>query len=227
MKRLLIADDDAHNRSLLNHYLTREGFKVIEAYNGKQAIALMREQQINLAILDVKMPDIDGLQVCRHIRSNYDIPIILLTACQQLEEKEQGYLSGTDDYVTKPFEPAELLFRIKALFRRYSIVSSTKIHLSSLVIDIQNYEITDGEAVLLLPLKEFELITQLAQYPGRLFNRDELIHLIWGTEYAGDERTVDVHIKRLRKRFVNYQNRFAIRTVRGIGYKLEVMANEG
>lgn len=226
MKQLLIADDDADNRTRLNHYLTREGFRVIEAYNGEHAMMQMKEQQIDLAILDVKMPDIDGLQVCRYIRSNYDIPIILLTAYQQLEDKEQGYLSGTDDYMTKPYELAELLFRIKALFRRYSIVSSDKIRLSTLIIDRQNLEITDGEVVLLLPLKEFELLTQLAQYPGRLFTRDELINLIWGTDYAGDERTVDVHIKRLRKRFINYQHSFLIRTVRGVGYKLEVMTNE-
>lgn len=226
MKQLLIADDDAHNRTRLNHYMTREGFRVIEAYNGEHAMMQMKEQQIDLAIIDVKMPDIDGLQVCRHIRSNYDIPIILLTACQQLEDKEQGYLSGTDDYVTKPFELTELLFRMKALFRRYSIVSSAKIRLNRLVIDLQNHEITDGDFLLLLPLKEFELMTQLAQYPGRLFTRDELINLIWGTDYAGDERTVDVHIKRLRKRFISYRNSFVIRTVRGIGYKLEVMANE-
>lgn len=222
MKQLLIADDDANNRSLLNHYMTREGFRVIEAYNGEHAMLQMKQQPIDLAILDVKMPEIDGLHVCKHIRSNYDIPIILLTACQQLEDKEQGYLSGTDDYVTKPYEPAELLYRIKALFRRYSIASNDKIYLNSLIIDRQNHEVTDGDVLLLLPLKEFELLAQLAQYPGRLFTRDELITLIWGADYAGDERTVDVHIKRLRKRFMSYEHSFVIRTVRGIGYKLEV-----
>lgn len=222
MKQLLIADDDANNRTLLNHYMTREGFRVVEAYDGEHAMLQMKQQQIDLAILDVRMPEIDGLHVCKHIRSNYDIPIILLTGCQQLEDKEQGYLSGTDDYVTKPYEPAELLFRIKALFRRYSIASNDKIYLNTLIIDRQNHEVTDGDVMLLLPLKEFELLAQLAQYPGRLFTRDELITLIWGADYAGDERTVDVHIKRLRKRFTGYEHSFVIRTVRGIGYKLEV-----
>jgi len=224
MKHLLVADDDASNRALLTHYMTREGFKVIEAFNGEEALLLMRQQQIDLAIIDVKMPVIDGLQVCEHIRSNYDIPIILLSAGHQMEDKERGYLSGTDDYMTKPFELAELLYRIKALFRRYSIASSDKIRMNELVIDRQNHEITDGEALLLLPLKEFELLAQLAQYPGRLFARDELIRLIWGVDYAGDERTVDVHIKRLRKRFINYKDTFVIHTIRGIGYKLEVLA---
>jgi len=222
MKHLLVADDDANNRALLNHYMTREGFKVIEAYNGEEALLLMRQQQIDLAIIDVKMPVVDGLQVCEHIRNDYDIPIILLSACHQLEDKEQGYLSGTDDYVTKPFELVELLYRIKALFRRYSIASSDKIRMNSLVIDRQNHEITDGDMILVLPLKEFELLAQLAQYPGRLFARDELIRLIWGEDYARDERTVDVHIKRLRKRFANYKDSFEIHTIRGIGYKLEV-----
>lgn len=224
MKHLLVADDDANNRALLNHYMTREGFKVIEAYNGEEALQLMSQQQIDLAIIDIKMPIVDGLQVCAHIRSNYDIPIILLSACHQLEDKEQGYLSGTDDYVTKPFELAELHYRIKALFRRYSIASSDKIRINNLVIDRQNHEITDGDALLILPLKEFELLAQLAQYPGRLFAREELIRLIWGVDYAGDERTVDVHIKRLRKRFINYTDSFVIHTIRGIGYKLEVFS---
>lgn len=222
MKQLLIADDDARIRLQVNHYLTREGFKVVEADNGKQALQVMQDYHIDLAILDVNMPEINGLDVCRYIRSNYDIPIILLTAHQKIEEKEQGYLSGTDDYVTKPFELPELLFRIKALFRRYYIVASDKIRLNKLVIDRINHEVTDGETVQILPLKEFELLAQLAQYPGRLFTRDELITLIWGADYSGDERTIDVHIKRLRKRFAQYEHSFRIRTIRGLGYKLEV-----
>lgn len=223
MKQLLIADDDIHNRTRLNHFMTREGFRVIEANNGEQALQYMNERQIDLAIVDIKMPNIDGLKVCHHIRTNYDIPVILLSACQQLEDKERGFLSGADDYVTKPYELSELLYRVKALFRRYSISSSKKIQLSSLVLDRQNYEVAAGDELMLLPLKEFELLAQLAEYPGRLFARDELIMLIWGADYCGDERTVDVHIKRIRKRFAKYQNSFVIRTVRGIGYKLEVI----
>jgi DNA-binding response OmpR family regulator len=125
--------------------------------------------------------------------------------------------------VTKPFEPEELLFRIKALFRRYSVASDDKIRLNSVVIDRKNYEISVGNEVLLLPGKEFELLSQLAQYPGRLFSRSELIELVWGADYEGDDRTVDVHIKRLRQRFAGYQNDFIIRTVRGIGYKVEMV----
>ncbi|MEK3671597.1 response regulator transcription factor [Paenibacillus sp. FSL R10-2771] len=223
MKKIIVADDDVHIRTLLRHVLTREGYLVLEAGDGREAVTLMQEQTVDLAVVDVMMPHMDGLELCSYIRETYDIPVILLTARQQLSDKEQGYLRGTDDYVTKPFEPEELLFRIKALFRRYSIASDDKIRLNSLVIDRKNYEISDGNEVLLLPVKEFELLAQLAQYPGRLFSRSELIERVWGADYEGDERTVDVHIKRLRQRFSDYQNDFTIRTVRGIGYKVDMV----
>ncbi|CAM4510587.1 response regulator transcription factor [Paenibacillus typhae] len=223
MKRILVADDDMNIRTLLRHVLLREGYAVAEAENGLQAAELMKASTVDLAVVDVMMPQMDGLELCQYIRETFDIPIILLTARQQLSDKEQGYLRGTDDYVTKPFEPEELLFRIKALFRRYSIASDDKIRLNSILIDRKNYEISDGNEVLLLPVKEFELLAQLAQYPGRLFSRSELIELVWGADYEGDERTVDVHIKRLRQRFADYQNDFVIRTVRGIGYKVDMV----
>lgn len=222
-EKILVADDDLNIRTLLRHVLTREGYLVVEAGDGREALGLLKEHTVDLAVVDVMMPQMDGLELCQHIRETYDIPVILLTARQQLSDKEQGYLHGTDDYVTKPFEPEELLFRMKALFRRYSVASDDRIRLNSLVIDRKNYEISDGNDVLLLPVKEFELLAQLAQYPGRLFSRSELIELVWGADYEGDERTVDVHIKRLRQRFADYQNDFLIRTVRGIGYKVEMV----
>lgn len=222
MKQLLVTDDDIHHRSLLNHFMTRQGYRVIEARDGVQAIEVLREQAIDLAIVDVMMPKVDGWTLCAHIRDSYDIPIIMLTARDQLADKERGFLSGADDYMTKPYELPELLFRVKALFRRYLVPSSGKIRLGELVVDLQNYEVIDGDNVIVLPLKEFELLAQMAQYPGRLFSRDDLIRLVWGQDYAGDERTVDVHIKRLRQRFVGSGRDFAIHTVRGIGYKIEV-----
>ncbi|OWA37239.1 DNA-binding response regulator [Saccharibacillus sp. O16] len=222
MKKVLIADDDLHIRTLLRTVLTQEGYRVIEARDGDEAARFMAETPVDLAVLDVMMPGQNGLDLCTQIRSLYDIPVILLTAREQLSDKEAGYAHGTDDYMTKPFEPKELLFRMNALFRRYSLASSDKIRLNRLTIDRKNHEVTDGESTLLLPLKEFELLAQLAQYPGRLFERGELIRLVWGADYEGDERTVDVHIKRLRQRFADYDEDFTIRTVRGIGYKLEV-----
>ncbi|WP_145048096.1 response regulator transcription factor [Paenibacillus xylanexedens] len=222
MKHLLLVDDDAHIRALLRYVMTKEGYQVIEAEDGVEAIERLRENSIDLAIIDIMMPRMDGLELCDIIRQNYDIPIIMLTAKDQLLDKKQGYLQGTDEYVTKPFEPEEMVFRVKALFRRYNRTSSDIIRMNRIVIDRKNVEVTDGESVLFLPMKEFELLSQLAQFPGRLFSRDELIRLVWGADYEGDDRTVDVHIKRLRQRFAEYVDDFVIQTVRGIGYKIEV-----
>ncbi|RAP74216.1 response regulator transcription factor [Paenibacillus montanisoli] len=222
MKHVLLADDDPNIRALVRFVMTREGYQVHEAQDGAEAIKVMNRSPIDLAILDVMMPYMDGFELCGHIRQQFDIPIIMLTAKDQLPDKEQGYLRGTDDYVTKPFEPEELLFRVKALFRRYNRISSDTIRMNRITIDLQNIEVSDGQSVLLLPMKEFELLAQLAQYPGRLFSREDLIRLVWGADYEGDDRTVDVHIKRLRQRFANYADDFTIQTVRGIGYKIEV-----
>jgi DNA-binding response OmpR family regulator len=222
MKQLLLADDDSNIRALVRYVMMREGYQVHEAQDGAEAVTVMQQTPIDLAIIDIMMPRMDGLELCEHIREHYDIPIVMLTAKDHLRDKEQGYLRGTDDYVTKPFEPEELLFRVKALFRRYTRVSSDIIRMNRIIIDRNNVEVTDGESVLLLPMKEFELLAQLAQYPGRLFSREELIRLVWGADYEGDDRTVDVHIKRLRQRFADYASEFTIQTVRGIGYKIEV-----
>ncbi|MFJ7974431.1 response regulator transcription factor [Peribacillus sp. JNUCC 23] len=222
MIRILIADDDQHIRELLKHFLQKEGFSVYEAADGVEASTILLEQQIHLAIVDVMMPNKDGYQLCEEIRSDYDFPIILLTAKDQLIDKEKGFAVGTDDYVTKPFEPKELLFRIKALLRRFQMVNAEKIVLNQTIIDRKSYEVHANGKLLMLPMKEFELLAQLASFPDRIFTRDELIQLIWGTDFSGDDRTVDVHIKRLRERFSNQDGDFMIKTVRGVGYKLEV-----
>ncbi len=222
MIRILIADDDQHIRELLKHFLQKEGFSVYEAADGIEASTILLEQQIHLAIVDVMMPNKDGYQLCEEIRSDYDFPIILLTAKDQLIDKEKGFAVGTDDYVTKPFEPKELLFRIKALLRRFQMVNAEKIVLNQTIIDRKSYEVHANGKLLMLPMKEFELLAQLASFPDRIFTRDELIQLIWGTDFSGDDRTVDVHIKRLRERFSNQDGDFMIKTVRGVGYKLEV-----
>ncbi|MCM2998225.1 response regulator transcription factor [Paenibacillus cellulositrophicus] len=222
MRQLLIVDDDSHIRELLRFVMTREGYQVYEAENGMEAVKMMDTHDMDLAVVDIMMPYMDGYELCEYIRENYDIPIIMLTAKDQLTDKEEAYSRGTDDYLTKPFEPEELVFRVKALFRRYQRTSSDTLYLNRIVIDRNNVEVTDGQSVFLLPMKEFELLSQLAQYPGRLFSRDELIRLVWGADYEGDDRTVDVHIKRLRQRFADYTDDFTIQTVRGIGYKLEV-----
>ncbi|MFD0698218.1 response regulator transcription factor [Paenibacillus sp. GCM10027628] len=221
---ILVVDDDAHIRELLRFLFSKEGYAVLEADNGETASALMETEQIHLAVVDVMMPAKNGLELCSEIREHYDIPVILLTAKGALEDKERGFSSGTDDYMVKPFEPKELLFRARALLRRYQLVSSEVITLNNTVIDRKSYEVRIGEESLLLPLKEFQLLAQLASHPGRIFTREQLIQLVWGTDYEGDSRTIDVHIKRLRERFYEKTDDFVITTVRGLGYKLE--ANE-
>ncbi|WP_422658945.1 response regulator transcription factor [Paenibacillus sp. EC2-1] len=222
MVHVLIADDDSHIRELLRYHLQLEGYVVFEASDGEEASACLAKEQIHLAVVDVMMPNKDGYQLTEEIRNDYDFPVILLTAKDQLLDKEKGFAVGTDDYVTKPFEPKELLFRIKALLRRYQMVSADKIHLNNTTIDRKSFEVYGHDKVLMLPMKEFELLSQLASYPDRTFTRDELIQLIWGSDFDGDDRTVDVHIKRLRERFADRGDDFTIRTVRGVGYKLEV-----
>lgn len=219
---ILAADDDSHIRELLRFLLEKEGYTVIEAEDGEQAVQILEREQVHLAIVDVMMPHKNGWELCEEIRSDYDIPVILLTAKGELRDKERGFRSGTDDYVVKPFEPSELLYRIKALLRRYQMVSSEAIRLHEVVIDRKSYDVAVGEETLSLPLKEFELLAQLASQPGRIFTREQLLQLIWGHDYEGDSRTIDVHIKRLRERFHGKTDDFVITTVRGLGYKLEV-----
>lgn len=218
---ILVTDDDPHIRKLLRVIFTKEGYTVHEAENGEEASNVMENESVHLAVVDIMMPLKDGWTLCEEIREHYDIPVIMLTAKSHLEDKERGFKSGTDDYIVKPFEPSELLYRIKALLRRYQYVSSDFIKFNNTVIDCNSYEVrVNGEAIT-LPLKEFEVLAQLASHPGRTFTRDQLVKLIWGVEYEGDIRTVDVHIKRLRERFQEKTDDFVIKTVRGIGYKVE------
>ncbi|WP_054950958.1 response regulator transcription factor [Numidum massiliense] len=219
---LLVADDDSHIRELLCFVFQQEGYVVFEAEDGAQALHILEREHIHLAIVDVMMPAKNGWELCADIRAHYDIPVIMLTAKGELRDKEKGFLSGTDDYVVKPFEPQELLFRIKALLRRYQMVHERVIRFRDTVIDGNSYEVRIGRETFVIPPKEFELLAQLASHPGRIYTRDELLQLIWGSDYEGDSRTIDVHVKRLRERFSARTNDFVIVTVRGLGYKLEV-----
>lgn len=221
MIHILIADDDEHIRNLVAIHLREEGFKVLEAENGEEALEVLANNPCDLAIVDIMMPVMDGYELTKDIRSFYDIPIILLTAKDQIEDKEKGFLSGTDDYLVKPFEPRELLFRIQTLFRLYDKNIDEEILLGRTQINRRTYEVSIGDESFLLPLKEFELLFLLASEPGRVFTRAHLIDRIWGYDYEGDERTVDVHIKRLRERFSKVTEDFRIATVRGVGYALE------
>ncbi|MDT0110281.1 response regulator transcription factor [Listeria booriae] len=222
MKRILVVDDDPHIRQLVGHHLRAEGFHVLEAENGVHAETLLNEDQVHLAIVDLMMPEMDGLELCQKMRADYpEIPVIMLTAKDALLDKAQGFEAGTDDYVTKPFEPQELIFRVRALLRRYNQASEVKIKIGHITIDQKSYTITAGNRELMIPIKEFELLYQLASYPNRTFTREELIERIWKRDYDGSDRTVDVHIKRLRDHFDEKVDGIRIVSIRGIGYKLE------
>ncbi|MBD7963072.1 response regulator transcription factor [Fictibacillus norfolkensis] len=222
MTNILIVDDDLNILKLIDTFLSEIGYKVYKAQDGLEALRILRHTSCELAVVDVMMPYMDGYNLTKEIRQNYDIPIILLTSKNQIEDKEQGFLSGTDDYLVKPFEPKELLFRIKALLRRYDKQSdSATVTLGRTIINKKSYEVHIGDVTILLPLKEFELLYFFVSNPMQVFSRVQLIEHIWGLDYEGDERTVDVHIKRLRERFSKLTDDFKIKTVRGVGYLLE------
>lgn len=222
MITILTVDDDTHIRELLKLYLQKEGYRVVEAADGEAAIKILEKEQVHLAIVDIMMPHMDGYELCEELRDFYDMPVIMLTAKNELQDKEKAYVAGTDDYVIKPFEPKEVVFRVKALLRRFNMINQEVIHLGNIVINRKSYEIESQGRTMILPLKEFELLAQLASYPDRTFSREQLIELVWGHDFTGNDRTVDVHIKRLRERFPESESQFSIRTVRGLGYKMEV-----
>lgn len=222
MTKILVVDDDANIRELIRHFLTNEGFDVYEAENGVAALDAMAAAKIDMAILDIMMPKMDGFELCREIRNYYDIPLLMLTAKGETAQKVKGFELGTDDYLVKPFEPLELIVRVKALLKRYNIAVSQRVNIGDLQLNRKTFEVSLGEHHLTLPLKEFELFFKLASYPGKTFSREQLIEEIWGYDYEGDERTVDVHIKRLRERFLKAAHLFQIKTVRGLGYRLEI-----
>jgi two-component system, OmpR family, response regulator len=222
MKNILIVDDDINILQLVKIHLFEAGYKVFLAKDGVEALEILNKEVCDLAVVDVMMPFMDGYTLTKEIRKKYDVPVILLTAKNQIEDKEEGFRSGTDDYLVKPFEPRELIFRIEALLRRYDRQSDESlIHLGNTAINKKSYEVQIGERTIILPLKEFELLHFLSSNPMQVFTRDHLIEKVWGMDYEGDERTVDVHIKRLRERFTKLTNDFQIKTIRGVGYLLE------
>lgn len=223
MTKLLIVDDDAHIRELLKFFLKKEGFDLYEASDGVEAMALLEKQKIDLAIIDIMMPNMDGWQLCQEIRDYSDIPILMVTAKGETSQKVKGFNLGADDYLVKPFEPIELVMRVKALLKRYNLTISQTLSIGELKMNRKTYEISYRDQEYTIPLKEFELLFKLGSYPGKTFSREDLIEDIWGYDYEGDERTVDVHIKRVRNRFPEDEFSFRITTIWGLGYRLELI----
>lgn len=222
--KILVVDDDVHILQLVNIYLTREGYQVMQAENGEQALQLLEGNLPDLAVVDVMMPGMDGFALTETLSQDYDIPVLLLTAKGELEDKERGFLAGSDDYVVKPFEPKELLFRIAAILRRLDKINQVTMQVGKLTIDRRSFEVMIGENTLILPLKEFELLALLASRPNQVFTRGVIMEQVWGYDYDGDEQTLNTHVKRVRERLNRYDTGVEITTVRGVGYKLEVTA---
>lgn len=219
--KILIVDDEEHIRELIRFYLDKEGFSVVQAASGEEALHLLENEYIDLAIVDIMMPVMDGFQLVEEMKEMKDIPVIMLTAKSQSADKLRGSSLGIDDYVTKPFDPDELLARVKTILKRYSINSQNIVTLHDVVFDGDKYEIRYKDQTIHLPLKQFELAFELAKNPNQIFTREQLIEKIWGMDYDGFDRTVDVHIKRIRENLGHLPG-FKVVTVRGLGYKIEV-----
>lgn len=231
MGKILVVDDDINICELLRLYIEKEGYDVVIANDGGQAITKFKTEHPNLVMLDIMLPVLDGWQVCREIRKTSQCPIIMLTAKGEVFDKVLGLELGADDYVVKPFETKEIVARIKAVLRRVNgdpasvadTAQETKeVTYDKLVINLTNYELRVNGEQIDTPPKEMELIYHLASNPNRVFTRDQLLDEVWGFDYYGDSRTVDVHIKRLREKLEGVSDKWVLKTVWGVGYKFEV-----
>lgn len=223
--KILITDDDRSIAELMRLYLEKEGYECILAENGKKALQKFESESPDLIILDVMMPEMDGWQVCREIRKTSNVPIIMLTAKGETFDKVLGLELGADDYMVKPFETKELIARIKAVLRRTETKAesaSEEVSFPGLSVNLSNYELKINDKIIEVPPKELELLYFLASNPNRVFTREQLLEEVWGFDYFGDSRTVDVHIKRLREKLENVNENWQLKTVWGVGYKFEV-----
>lgn len=223
--KVLAVDDDVNICELLRLYLTKEGYEVLIAHTGVKAMELFASNSPNVVILDIMLPGTDGWQVCRSIRNMSNVPIIMLTAKGETYDKVMGLELGADDYMVKPFEMSELVARIKAVLRRSGNVESDvkfAIEYDNIKIDIIGHVLQVGGKQVEIPPKELELLYYLASNPNRAFSRDQLLNEVWGFEFYGDTRTVDVHVKRIREKIEGFSSAWELKTVWGIGYKFEV-----
>ncbi len=223
-QKVLVVEDDINIAELLRLYLQKDGFEVSHAADGGKAVEMAREIQPDLVLLDIMLPVMDGWQVCRELRKTMKMPIIMLTAKGETEDKVSGLEMGADDYIVKPFEVKELLARVHAVLRRTGDdgkPKSKKLTFDKLVINLDSYElIVDGKKID-TPPKEMELLYHLAATPNRVYTRNQLLDEVWGFDYFGDSRTVDVHIKRLREKLEGVSDKWTLKTVWGVGYKFE------
>lgn len=222
--KIMIVDDDANICELVRLYLEKEGYETVVCLDGQKALEEFEKNHADLAVLDIMMPKVDGITVCREIRKTSDMPVIMLTAKGETFDKVLGLELGADDYIVKPFEGKELVARVKAVLRRYLKEDEGEkiIEFNNLLINLSNYELVVGGNVIETPPKELELLYFLASHPNRVFTREQLLEDVWGFDYYGDSRTVDVHVKRLREKLEGYEQDWQLKTVWGVGYKFEV-----
>lgn len=223
--KIMIVDDDRNICELLRLYIEKEGFETAIANDGKAAVQMFDSVNPDLMLLDIMLPELDGWQVCREIRKKSQCPIIMLTAKGEVFDKVLGLELGADDYVVKPFETKEVIARINAVLRRIGKKKSSQVkevHYENLSINLTNYELKVKGVQIDTPPKEMELIYHLASNPNRVFTRDQLLDEVWGFDYYGDSRTVDVHVKRLREKLEGVSDKWSLKTVWGVGYKFEV-----
>lgn len=222
--KILVVDDDANICELIRLYLEKEGFEVVISYDGKKALQLFKDEAPSIVVLDIMLPKMDGIEVCREIRKISSIPIIFLTAKGETFDKVLGLELGADDYIVKPFETKELLARIKAVLRRYEKkeASILEVVFPNLVVNLTNYELKVFGKIIETPPKELELLYLLVSNPNKVFTREQLLSQVWGFDYYGDSRTVDVHIKRLREKLDVESQNWQLKTIWGVGYKFEV-----
>ncbi|MBQ4244376.1 MAG: response regulator transcription factor [Clostridia bacterium] len=221
-EKILVVDDDTNICELLRLYLEKDGYSVVIANDGNTAVKKFEEENPDLMILDIMLPGLDGWQVCREVRKTSDKPIIMLTAKGETFDKVLGFELGADDYVVKPFDAKEILARIRAVLRRTAPAAQSEIkevRYDKLVINLTNYELMVNGEKIDTPPKEMELIYHLASNPNRVFTRDQLLDEVWGFDYYGDSRTVDVHVKRLREKLEGVSDKWELKTVWSVGYK--------
>ncbi|MCO1603072.1 response regulator transcription factor [Desulfosporosinus nitroreducens] len=219
MFNILVVEDDTNTQKLICAVLKRGGYNALAAKDGLDALSMMERQYFDLIILDLMMPRMSGYQLCQELRDvGENIPILMITAQQEIKDKHRGFLVGTDDYMTKPFDEQEMLFRIKALLRRAQIVNEHRLTIGGTTLDYNTLTVTHGEDTITLPQKEFYLLFKLMSYPNMIFTRLQLMDEIWGLNTETDEHTLNVHMGRLRDKFKDNPD-FEIVTVRGLGYK--------
>ncbi|MEG0229710.1 MAG: response regulator transcription factor [Oscillospiraceae bacterium] len=226
MGKILIIDDDRNICELLKLYIEKEGFAVEMCHDGAKAVELYSSYNPDLILLDIMLPGLDGWQVCREIRKTSNVPIIMLTAKGETFDKVLGLELGADDYVVKPFDNKEIVARVKAVLRRtiHNVPESVakEVNYEKLSVNMTRYELVVDNKIVDTPPKELELLFHLASNPNRVYTRDQLLDEVWGFEYFGDSRTVDVHVKRLREKLENVSDKWSLKTVWGVGYKFEV-----